>query len=786
VRDGEGDPAQILSDSLCNANNDPFQCCSAMGMGSCVGTTVYSCDDSSAVRCNHPSPVPTFNSTCTAVVDPNSDPFESDPNHSMGNNCKASPACVSEDTVAVCTVELSDFGNTNAFLINVCSFPSGNPNSKSDDCVVTPNNGFLTIVKTADPNDGTTFEFDLGAGQQSQDGSTTWSINGSGSVLISFAPGKYDLSEVVPPNWTLDSASCVINSNPPTGTGTSSLDGVSGFEIQTGLETICTFTDSNPGALFCNGDPNCDDMNPCTVDSCDPNGNGSCVHHAVMDGTPCNADNSKCTPNDSCQMGTCVADTAHTVTCTASDQCHVAGTCDPMTGMCSNPAAMDGTACNADNSKCTPNDSCQMGTCIADTAHTVTCTASDQCHVAGTCDPTTGTCSNPAAMDGTACNDGNACTGSDACSGGVCKAGSPVNCNDGNPCTTDSCNTTTGCVHTDIAGASNGSCSNVTDTMYCPLGNTGGCDMSSTPNAFKLIELQDPTANSLGAVVMNDYRLNASNPGQFYYNVFYAGTPSSNFSLTIHIPWPFITQGANPIQVHDGVTLSKGCFVPNPSLPGYTITTVGGNKSSSGYPIILRVGPDALHQDYASQQLGSSTTVSVSGKVPPSGLLYVTIHLDYGLKPTTGWQQGGMSPNFILQGPDTDLNGSLTPSDGFGNGPVYIVNGQSYGFDFSSGGPTLGSTAKSCNAFKKNPGVNGLTLKASTQSPVSNVKVQLISSTGSVVASAVTDTDGFYQLNYKNTGKVQNFTVKLPDVRLSQTVALKANGYALVVFGNLP
>src|SRR5216684_665797 len=40
----------------------------------------------------------------------------------------------------------------------------------------------------------------------------------------------------------------------------------------------------------------------------------------------------------------------------------------------------------------------------------VTCTASDQCHVAGTCDPATGMCSNPPKANGTACNDGNACT----------------------------------------------------------------------------------------------------------------------------------------------------------------------------------------------------------------------------------------------------------------------------------------------------------------------------------------------------------------------------------------
>ena len=50
----------------------------------------------------------------------------------------------------------------------------------------------------------------------------------------------------------------------------------------------------------------------------------------------------------------------------------------------------------------------------------VTCTALDQCHIAGTCDPATGICSNPVAPDGTACDDGDACTTNDTCSAGRC------------------------------------------------------------------------------------------------------------------------------------------------------------------------------------------------------------------------------------------------------------------------------------------------------------------------------------------------------------------------------
>src|SRR6266480_7805373 len=113
------------------------------------------------------------------------------------------------------------------------------------------------------------------------------------------------------------------------------------------------------------------------------------------------------------------------VTCTASDQCHDVGTCDPQSGMCSNPQKANGSACN-DGDACTQSDTCQSGTCVG--SNPVTCTASDQCHDAGTCDPSTGTCSNPQKANGTSCNDGNACTQTDSCQSGTCVGSNPVTC----------------------------------------------------------------------------------------------------------------------------------------------------------------------------------------------------------------------------------------------------------------------------------------------------------------------------------------------------------------------
>src|SRR5207245_582788 len=129
------------------------------------------------------------------------------------------------------------------------------------------------------------------------------------------------------------------------------------------------------------------------------------------------------TLSDTCQGGTSRA--GNSVTCTAQDQCHDAGTCNPATGLCSNPSKADGTGCN-DGDACTLSDTCQGGTCTA--GNSVTCTAQDQCHDAGTCNPATGLCSNPSKADGTGCNDGDACTLTDTCHGATCTGANSVTC----------------------------------------------------------------------------------------------------------------------------------------------------------------------------------------------------------------------------------------------------------------------------------------------------------------------------------------------------------------------
>ena len=175
----------------------------------------------------------------------------------------------------------------------------------------------------------------------------------------------------------------------------------------------------------CTNNAGCNDNNPCTTDTCV---DAACVHGNAPNGTAC-SDGNPCTQTDTCQAGTCTG--GNPVVCVAGDQCHVPGTCNTATGICSNPNAPNGTACN-DNNACTQTSTCQAGTCTG--ANPVVCAPLDQCHVGGVCNPANGTCSNPNAPNGTACSDGNACTLADTCQSGMCSGGPPVVCGASDQC----------------------------------------------------------------------------------------------------------------------------------------------------------------------------------------------------------------------------------------------------------------------------------------------------------------------------------------------------------------
>ncbi len=108
----------------------------------------------------------------------------------------------------------------------------------------------------------------------------------------------------------------------------------------------------------CNGetdDGECDDLNPCTTDSCDPN-SGKCLH--ANDNTKLCDDGSVCTQMDKCQDGTCKG--FNPLPCGNANPCET-WQCDPTIGCLSE----FNTASCEDGNPCTVNDKCNQGVCVS-------------------------------------------------------------------------------------------------------------------------------------------------------------------------------------------------------------------------------------------------------------------------------------------------------------------------------------------------------------------------------------------------------------------------------------
>ncbi len=190
---------------------------------------LYECSGKKTERCSKPTSVLVEIGTtqCDVAYGPEGFPLEGDDGRDVEATC---------DIDLIATPLAS---NTN--LLNVCSFPSGEPNSNPFDCVVTPGAGFIRIEKVATPATTTQFNFTLSPA--SADGTSAYQITGTGSsALIPVLPddGPYSVTESIPTNWQLDNAACV-----PVGSSSfNNTDAVSGIQVQTGSTTVCTFENS--------------------------------------------------------------------------------------------------------------------------------------------------------------------------------------------------------------------------------------------------------------------------------------------------------------------------------------------------------------------------------------------------------------------------------------------------------------------------------------------------------------------------------------------------------------
>ena len=187
----------------------------------------------------------------------------------------------------------------------------------------------------------------------------------------------------------------------------------------------CTEQDGcSDGQCLGQGYPDCDDLDECTADVCDPA--TGCVHLSLS-GVVCE-DGNLCTVGDQCEEGVC--EPGSEPSCDDGDVC-TQDQCDPDNG-CANVALSD-TPCDDGNS-CTEDDFCLNGQCQS--GETMDCDDEKPC-TDDVCIPGVG-CIHT--NNSESCNDGNLCTTGDFCAGGLCQPGpDEYPCDDSNACTVGSC-----------------------------------------------------------------------------------------------------------------------------------------------------------------------------------------------------------------------------------------------------------------------------------------------------------------------------------------------------------
>jgi hypothetical protein len=284
---------------------------------------------------------------------------------------------------------------------------------------------------------------------------------------------------------------------------------------------------------FCDGKGGCElypTGTPCGSSSCTGSvahqtdlcdGTGSCVPGASVDCgiTPClnGVCQSKCTADTDCNgaavycssAGTCAAKKVDGAGAVGGPECLsgfvadgvccdkpcAAGPCDgcsvaagaAVDGVC---ASLDGKACD-DGDACTQVDTCQAGACVG--ASPVLCTAADICHVAGSCDPTSGACIAVNAPNGSPCDDDNPCT-NDGCYNGTCLGTSKL---DGTPCTGGLCIAGTCVLDPTVSSSSSSSSGSTGTTTTSQTTTTSTTSVEGTGGAGGTVNVDDPKVGRL-------------------------------------------------------------------------------------------------------------------------------------------------------------------------------------------------------------------------------------------------------------------------------------------------
>jgi hypothetical protein len=294
----------------------------------------------------------------------------------------------------------------------------------------------------------------------------------------------------------------------------------------------------------------------------------------------------------------------------------------------------------------------------------------------------------------------------------------------------------------------------VTDTSLCTFDR----DPDLEDSQFRLLFTPDPSNQPY-------YKVTTTNPGQFYYNVFYSGAPGTVI-LYINVPFPFVTHGARPIHAYSSVEYK--------TVNGFTCLIPGTEIYSSTQAIVL--------DSFTPKDFGGFATLMVTFTNPnPGTFVYLNMHLEYGLKASGGWTKH-------------ILGGSCPITSNYATGPapwdplttLTICDQTDYSFSVSAlaGTPPWDDTQaiQNQNVFKHDPGIAGLITNKVTLDGIADVKVEIYNPKKVLIGTVYTDSDGYYSFVWKHTGKSAYYTVMLPEQKLSKNVLVKANTFVYVNF----
>ena len=428
---------------------------------------VFSCDNSKTKNCSGQVEIASPASGCTVALS-GDDPFPAG---------DASP----QDTQATCTIDAADFAGLSLGIVDVCSYTSSSPSSVASDCVLfVPE---CTIDADCSDSDACNGAEVCTAGACEP-----------GTPLVCDNGAFCDGTEICVP-----ATGCVAGTAPCSGT-----------ECNTCQEATDSCFDPSDTGCGSGSDTVCD--NP---DTCD--GAGTCQPNVEPGTLECRGVAGTCDVAETCDgAGSCPADefvAAATECAAATGDCDVAEAC---TGRALCPA--DGnnltSVCAAATGVCDAAEFCSDASddCPADGDN-----LTSACRSSGVCDPAE-FCSNASddcptdLMDppGEACGDqsDNFCTDPDTCNeNGFCE---PNN---------EACAAVTNSLLCTFDVSSKGVCvdgNGIPDGDVCdtqtgdPSCDTGTC---VEENQFRL--LFTPDGRNWPA-----HKLTASNPGQFYYNLF--------------------------------------------------------------------------------------------------------------------------------------------------------------------------------------------------------------------------------------------------------------------------